>query len=96
MNSTKVQELRERCAAVDRLVDRTAAAQAEAAANRLAHPDSTEAWWDFEAAEERYCLAKDGQRRARRALHRAELRHAALWYLFAVLTAGRSTRRPMH
>jgi hypothetical protein len=91
--STKLDQLRDRCAAIDRLVDRQAAAQAKAAENRLAHPDSQEALEEFEAAEELYALAKMGQSRARRALQRAERRHAAVAYMFSWLTAGRFSRR---
>jgi hypothetical protein len=83
--STKTEELRQRCAAVDRLVVRQAAVHREAAAHRLANPDSVEALRAFEAAEERYCLARMSQKRAHRALHRAE----ALRHVFSVLTLGR-------
>jgi len=93
VRSTKLEKLRQRCAAVDRLVDRQAAAHREAAAYRLAHPDSVDALLKFEAAEERYCLVKMSQQKARRALQRAERRRAAVLYLFSWLTAGRGTRR---
>jgi hypothetical protein len=88
--STKLEKLRQRCAAVDRLVDRQAAAHREAAANRLEHPDSIAALRAFEAAEERYCLMKLSQQKARRALHRAERRHAVLSHLFSRRGTGRS------
>jgi DNA-binding transcriptional regulator YbjK len=79
--STNVEKLRAECAAVDRLVDRQAAVHREAAANRLAHPDSLEALRTFEAAEERYCLAKMSQAKKQRALQRAERRHALVPHL---------------
>jgi type II secretory pathway component PulL len=91
--STKLENLRQRSAAVDRLVDRQAAVHREAAAYRLAHPDSVDALLKFEAAEERYTLVKMSQQKARRALQRAERRHAAVSYLFSWLTTGRGTRR---
>ncbi len=96
MSLTKLEKLRQHCASVDRLVDRHAAAHRAAAANRLAHPDSLEALHRFEAAEERYCLVKLSQQKARRALQRAERRHAAAAYLFSWLGAGRGTRRSIH
>ena len=83
MWSTKVEKLRAECAAVDRLVDRQAAVHREAAANRLAHPDSAEALRAFEAAEERYCLAKMSQAKIRRALQRAERRRAWVPHLLS-------------
>lgn len=92
MWSTKLEKLRQRCAAVDRLVARQAAAHREAAANRLAHPDSIAALRAFEAAEERYCLMKLSQQKARRALQRAERRHAAVTHLFTRRGTGRSMR----
>ena len=90
MWSTKLDKLRQRCAAVDRLVARQAAAHREAAANRLEHPDSVDALRAFEAAEERYCLMKLSQQKARRALQRAERRHAVVSHLFGWLGTGRS------
>jgi hypothetical protein len=90
--STRLEKLRQRCAAVDRLVARQAAAHREAAANRLAHPDSIAALRAFEAAEERYCLMKLSQQKARRALQRAERRHAVVTHLFTRRGTGRSMR----
>lgn len=90
MWSTNLDKLRQRCAAVDRLVDRQAAAHREAAANRLEHPDSVDALRAFEAAEERYCLMKLSQQKARRALQRAERGHAVVSHLFGWLGTGRS------
>ena len=92
MWTTKLEDLRQRCAAVDRLVDRQATAHREAAANRLAHPDSIAALRAFEAAEERYCLMKLSQQKARRALQRAERRHAVASHLFGRRGTGRSVR----
>ena len=90
MWSTKLEKLRHRCAAVDRLVDRQAGAYREAAAHRLAHPDSVAALRAYEAAEERYCLMKMSQQKARRALQRAERRHAVASQLFSWRGTGRS------
>jgi hypothetical protein len=86
--STRLEKLRQRCAVVDRLVDRQAAALRKAGAARLADPDSIEALRAFEGAEERYVLARMSQRKAHRALHRAE----AIGHVFRVLTPG----RPIH
>jgi hypothetical protein len=91
--STKIQELRQRCAAADRLVDRRAAAHARATARRRAEPGSGAAVAELEAAEELHHLAEYNRRGARRALRRAEVRHSAVSYLLSWLTAGSHTRR---
>ena len=69
---SKLEELRRRCAAVDQLVARQAAEQAEAARRYRAMPDSGEAYADLEDAEQLYYLARHSQRQAYRALRRAE------------------------
>jgi len=89
---TDLDKLRRRCAAIDRLVDRQAAAHRQAAAERLAHPDDVAALHAFEAAEERYCLMKLSQQKAHRALQRAEHRHAVASHLLHWLGTGRSVR----
>ena len=96
MRFTKLEQLTDRCTVVDRRVARQAVAKAEAAERRLAEPDSREALEQFEAAEELYCLAKLSQRKARRALQRAEVRHGVFAFLFSWLAAGKNTHRSVH
>jgi hypothetical protein len=88
-----LEELRARCIAADRLVDRRAAALAQATARHLAQPDSNQAVEQLDAAEELHYLAEYNQRRARRALKRAEARDASVPYLLARLTAARRPSR---
>jgi hypothetical protein len=69
---SKIERLRRRCAAVDRLVARQAAEQAEAARRYRAMPGSAEAYGALEDAEQMLYLARHSQRQAYRALRRAE------------------------
>ncbi len=92
---SKLEQLRGRCAAVDRLVARQAAEQAEAARRYRAMPESGDAYADLEDAEQLLYLARYSQRQARRALRRAEGRHAALALLFGWLPAAKRVYRSL-
>jgi hypothetical protein len=95
VGATKLEQLRKRCAAVDQLVARQAAEQAEAVRRYRAMPGSGEAYADLEDAEQLYYLARHSQRQAHRALRRAEARHAALTLLFGWLPAAKRAYRSL-
>jgi hypothetical protein len=85
----RLEELRRRCAAADRLVDHQAELLAHATKRRLADPANPEAIVEHEDAEQLHYLARYEQRRARRALHRVELVH----YVLSGRIFGRALRR---
>jgi hypothetical protein len=86
---SRLEELRRRCAAADRLVEQQAALLAHATKRRLAEPENPDAIFEHEDAEQLDYLARYNQRKAQRALHRVEFVH----YLSNWRALGRSMRR---
>jgi hypothetical protein len=87
--SIRLEELRRRCVAADRLADRQAAVLTHATRRRIAEPENPEAIFQHEDAEQLDYLARYNQRRAHRALHRVELAR----YLFS-WPPGKRAHRP--
>jgi hypothetical protein len=88
----RLEELRRRCAAADRIVDQQAAVLAHATKRRLAEPENPEAIFQHEDAEQLDYLAHHNQRRAHRTLQRVELVHYVLSGRILVRGMRRSTK----
>jgi hypothetical protein len=88
----RLEKLRRRCAAADRIVDQQAAVLAHATRRRLAEPENPQAIFEHEDAEQLDYLAHYNQRRAHRTLQRVEAAHYVVTGRFLGRRLRRSTK----